>query len=128
MRKPVCFAILFTLGVFLALQLPAAATQYTCLDLGTGYAYGINSAGQVVGGFYTGSGYALLYSGGTMQDLGTLGGSPSGAYGINATGQVVGYSSIASGDQHAFLYSGSAMQDLGTLGRSYSYASGMFHN
>ncbi len=39
--------------------------------------------------------HAFLYSGGVMSDLGTLGGSYSGAYAINDSGQVVGYYHIA---------------------------------
>ena len=56
------------------------------------------------------------YSGGTMIDLGTLGGTYSYANGINNKGQIVGYSLTASGQDHAFLYSGGKMTDLGTLG------------
>lgn len=51
-----------------------------------------------------------------MIDLGTLGGSESGAGGINALGQVVGWSDLAGDDDyHAFLYSGGAMVDLNSL-------------
>jgi probable HAF family extracellular repeat protein len=62
-----------------------------------------------------------------MQDLGTLGGSFSGANGINDLGQVVGGSGIT-GDmtaEHAFFYSAGHMLDLGTLGGSISYATGI---
>ena len=70
----------------------AGATQYTMIDLGAlpggidSTAKGINNLGQVVGSSdTTGSilGHAFLYSGGAMQDLGTLGGDGSGASSIN---------------------------------------------
>ena len=52
----------------------------------------------------------------TMQDLGTLGGTQSGATDINDNGQAVGWSYDSSGRQRAFLWtSGPGMQDLGTI-------------
>ena len=53
----------------------------------------------------------FLYSGGTLQDLGTLGGADSIAYGINNNGPVVG-SSYALMGQSAFIFSGGSMQNL----------------
>ena len=50
--------------------------------------------------------------GGTLTDLGTLGGTNSHAYGMNAAGQVVGDADTAGGATHAFLYSGGVMTDL----------------
>lgn len=59
-------------------------------------------------------------------DLGTLGGSQSGAWGINGLGQVVGNSRTASGVKHAFLWTAEGgMEDLGTLGGSQSGALGI---
>ncbi len=60
-------------------------------------AFGVNSAGQVVGvsGDSTNTNLRpFIYSNGQMTDLGTLGSSTNGyAYAINNNGQVVGYSS-----------------------------------
>src|SRR5665213_610130 len=61
--------------------------------------------------------HAFLYSNGSMQDLGTLGGTNSGGTGINAGGQVAGWAFLTGdGPHHAFLYTNGSMQDLGTLG------------
>jgi probable HAF family extracellular repeat protein len=63
----------------------------------------------------------------TVTDLGTLGGSVSGAQGINAAGQITGYSFIAGGGvvSHAFLYSAGHMADLGTLGGNVGEGNGI---
>jgi probable HAF family extracellular repeat protein len=98
-----------------------------------GVAAAINDLGQVVGAsgscgsFNTNSGlylvekHALLWEGGTMIDLGNLGGDGNGsgnhACAINNLGQVAGHSDLA-GDAtfHGFLWTWqSGMQDLGTL-------------
>ena len=73
----------------------------------------INDAGVIVGSASAGGtdlGHAVLWSGGSVQDLGTLGtGFYSEAWGVNNLGEVVGWSdtSGASGltGVHGFLYS-----------------------
>jgi probable HAF family extracellular repeat protein len=87
-------------------------------DLGIGgEARGINNAGQISMTMYGGASgnHAILYSGGTSTDLGTLGGKGAEAWGINNAGQMSGSSTTASGQTHAFLYSNGKMTDLGSL-------------
>lgn len=91
------------------------------------YAYDINESGQIVGQTQTPQGdHAFLYSNGSMQDLGTLGGDFSIANAINDSGQIVGYSHLSSNPSqdgyHAFLHNGVDMLDLGTLGGKFSIA------
>jgi probable HAF family extracellular repeat protein len=58
----------------------------------------------------------VVWSGGTVQDLGTLGGSWSAAYAISDSGKVAGTSETATGSFEAFTTSGGALKSLGTLG------------
>ncbi len=100
-------------------------TTGTMTDLPTlgglyGYAWGINDAGQIVGGANTEGDlayHAFLRSSGpspTMLDLDTLGGSSSEAHAINSIGMIVGYADT-SASSHAFLYADGAMHDLNAL-------------
>lgn len=60
----------------------------------------------------------------TIVDLGTLGGSESGASALNGKGEVVGWSKTAGdGSTRAFVYRNGVMTDLGTLGGVDSHAS-----
>jgi probable HAF family extracellular repeat protein len=78
----------------------------------------INDAGVIVGSANAGGtdlGHAVLWSGGSVQDLGTLDtGYYSEAWGVNAFGQVVGWSYTNGGSGltgvHGFLYSSGAKQ------------------
>ena len=73
----------------------------------------INDAGVIVGSANAGGtdlGHAVLWSGGSVQDLGTLGtGYFSEAWGVNNLGQVAGWSYTNGGNGltgvHGFLYS-----------------------
>lgn len=87
-------------------------------DLGTlpgtdaSQAYGVNNQGQITGSSGT---HAVIFNGGSIQDLGTLGGDTSEAHAINNLGQVAGMADTADGHTHAFVWSKGTMQDLGTL-------------
>ena len=124
--RRLCISVVFFL-VFAWMLGPVGAqtVKYTVTDLGTlpggtqSDAVGLNDNEQVVGYAYTSGGvqHAFLYSGGSMQDLGTLGGKQVYANAINDSGQVVGGITSSDGSRFldAFLYSNGAMQDLNTL-------------
>jgi len=137
MKKTAAVAALSVIGLVIlgGTSLAQSPPQYTVVDLGTlggdfVYAQGINNSGQVTGSSSLAGGfnpyYAFLYSNGSMQDLGTLGGQSFG-YGINNSGQVAGTYFVAGTDNQyrAFLYSNGSMQDLGTLGGLKSGAAGI---
>jgi probable HAF family extracellular repeat protein len=65
----------------------------------------------------------MLYSNGSFQELGTLGGISSYARDINNNGQIVGYASDIYENNKAFLYSNGSMISIGDLGGSTSSAS-----
>lgn len=97
--------------------------------LGTGTdasAYFINERGQVSGVSYTNTIVnpvtglptqdPFLWENGTMQDLGTLGGTFGEPNAINNKGQVVGQSNLSNDvNAHAFLWYNGKLTDLGTL-------------
>lgn len=94
----------------------------------TSFAFDINDRGHVVG--YSGTGeffngrdvsHAVLWSGGQITDLGTLGGRYSRAHAVNNGLWIVGSSLIDDGPLHGFVWFGS-MVDLGTLGGASSEA------
>ena len=108
----------------------AASLSLGVLPGGTfGYANGINNSGWVIGNSDASGqpAHAMLWTGSTPTDLGTLGGSQSFAKAINNAGQVVGASYLP-GDTyaHGTFWSTQGIVDLGTLpGGTYSIAYGL---
>ncbi|NIA16320.1 MAG: PEP-CTERM sorting domain-containing protein [Nitrospiraceae bacterium] len=75
----------------------------------------VNDALQMVGPSWDNR--AMLYSGGTVQDIGTLGGNRAEPYDIDNLGRIVGTSNLVEdgGVYHAFLWEDGTMQDLNDL-------------
>jgi probable HAF family extracellular repeat protein len=88
---------------------------------------GINDSGQIVGwGDDFTNNHSFLLSGGTVTDLGSLGGTFSEANAINKGGSVAGVSSLADENiAHGYLYMNGKMTDLGTLGGNFSWSTGI---
>jgi probable HAF family extracellular repeat protein len=88
---------------------------------------GLNDNGQVVGYAENTNGIirAFLWNGGTVTDLGTLGGPGASAFGINNAGQIVGQADVPGGDAHAFIYSNGIMTDLNLPGAGGIRAQGI---
>ena len=102
----------------------------SAFDLGTfsggqqSAAYSITDNGFIVGGadvpnnsdptspFF----HACLFSNGGVTDLGTLGGSRSGAYSVNVFQQIVGYADrTAAGRPQAFIWQNGVIQNLNDM-------------
>ena len=142
-------AVIVMLGLSGALQ-GETITQLQVIDLGTlggtsSRAYGLNSSGDVVGYYVSGSvKHAFIWhdangnqavDAGERQDLGTLGGTKSAAYAINDSGQITGWANKKNTSNHmAFIWTdgngnwqsdAGDMASLGTLGGSMSRGYGI---
>lgn len=97
------------------------------VKLGSGFANGINSSGEIVGTFDDSGGnpHAAIF-GKHITILGTtggLGGEGGDALAVNNAGLIVGQALTADGELHPFLYSGGTMTDLApnsTTGTAYA--------
>ena len=107
------FAILGSLG-----GLVTSATAINAGGTTTGYSYPTGSTAP----------HAFRNTGGTMTNLGTLGGASSVGLDINDAGWVVGTSLNGAGLVRPFLHNGATMIDLGTLGGSEGTAYGVNAN
>ena len=98
----------------------SAQTGYALTELGSVVQpVAINNSGQIAGSCNQA---AFLYSGGTWENLGTLGGADNShtyAAGINDEGQVVGGSLTSTGVINPFLYAGGTMTALPNLPAPY---------
>lgn len=96
--------------------------RVTTRDLGTlpgdltSTATAVNDSGVVVGTSSSGGGTSAVrwLPSGAVQNLGSLGGSPTTANGINSLGSIVGSATNSSGQSRAFLWTGGVMSIVET--------------
>ncbi len=100
--KRLLFAVLLV-AVIITAGMSAQAVQYQIVDLGLGWATGINDSEQVVGYSVTSGGF--LWQNGEMTDL------DFGASVINDNGQVAGTSPISGNSEHALLWQNGSIID-----------------
>lgn len=131
---------LLALPIFAAASAPAQGMQrthaYTEISVfgtasadggGTGAAWDVNNAEQVVGASTTnvfGAGRAFLWDAGQLTNLGVIGGgtfAASAAYGINEAGDIVGQSHVHASDPPRGSAPQRVLTDLGT-----GYGAGSF--
>jgi probable HAF family extracellular repeat protein len=88
-------------------------------------AVGMTDSGLIIGSARSRNGVgtrAVVWEGGQVHELGTLGGPSSQAAAVNTQGWVVGKADLSPTETHAFLYDGTQLRDLGTLGGRHSKA------
>src|SRR5437870_1920037 len=95
-------------------------------DIGveTAFARAVNDSGAVAGDYRINNGaHAFRWRAGVMTDLGTLGGTGSGAMGMNRNGIVVGQAARTDGQPRAVYWNAAGITDLGSLGSGRSACS-----
>ena len=134
-----CLTVLFVLAAVATYVPIASANPYVITDIGvlpgdtTSGAYGINDSGQVAGvssNYVSGTDFAdhaILYSGGSLTDLGAIVGNTTfyaGAYAINDSGAVV--FSVHGARKLSYIYSGGTItnfyQQGGCLNQEWNQA------
>jgi probable HAF family extracellular repeat protein len=92
-------------------------------------AFGINSAGDIAGGYLDSAGneHGFLYmaSTGTFTTLDVPGGVSTEAHGINNSDEIVGQYTDAAGAQHGFLYATGVYVTIDYPGATFTSASGI---
>lgn len=107
--------LLFTLLLFACLHTAALAQATYTIVFGpeNSSPSAIDSAGRIAGQL---AGRAFVWDGGTILDIGTLGGASSSALALSDNGFITGSAARADGSEHAFLYRGGSLRDIGQLG------------
>lgn len=101
----------------------SSPTDLTPAWASTASANGINVAGQVAGTtFADGNFQATLWSSGTAQVIGGLGGPDSFATAINGSGEIAGMATTPSGQGRAVIYQGDSVNDVSLPGSSWAAA------